>query len=220
MDKQVETQERSIIFADLSGFTAMTETHGDFDAAMIAQKFKALAEASLENKAHIVKTIGDAVMIIATNPISAAQIALRLVEAVNSEPHFPLVRIGMHHGNVVKSELDYFGSAVNLAARVADYARAGQVLCTSVSADAIRGGPGLELHDAGLGHFKNISEPVSLFELYSATGAISANIDPVCRMQVTDLNAASRIVHDGVPYYFCSEQCVKLFLEQPEKYGL
>lgn len=196
----------------------MTETHGDIDAVMIAQKFKALAEASLEKNAHIVKTIGDAVMIIAPDPISAAQTVLRIVEAVHSEPHFPLVRIGMHHGNVVKSEGDYFGSAVNLAARVADYARAGQILCTSASADAIRSGPGLELHDAGIGHFKNISEPVSLFELYLATGPISANIDPVCRMQVTDLNAASRIVRDGVPYYFCSEQCVKLFLEQPENY--
>ena len=214
----METQEHTVIFADLSGFTAMTETHGDIDAVTIAKKFKDLAEKSLDGNAHIVKTIGDAVMIVAEDAASAAQIVLKLAEAVHAEPHFPLVRIGMHHGSVVLSEGDYFGSAVNLAARVADYARAGQILCTSICADNIQDELDLELRDVGPGHFKNVSDPVSLYELCLATGPISVNIDPVCCMQVTDVNASSCIYHEGLPYYFCSDLCVKQFLEQPDKY--
>jgi len=210
--------ERSVIFADLSGFTAMTETHGDVDAVAIALRFKALAEAALTDASHIVKTIGDAVMIVAPDPVAAAQIVMRLAQSVRSEPHFPIVRIGMNHGQVVESNNDYFGAAVNLAARVAGYARAGQVLCTSHVADVLRAELGLELTDIGLAHLKNIASPVPLFELCLAAGPLEANIDPVCRMQVTDVNAASRVVHDGVPYYFCSSQCVTTFLDSPEKY--
>ncbi len=210
--------ERSVIFADLSGFTAMTETHGDVDAVAIAFRFKALAEAALVHSAHIVKTIGDAVMIVAPDPVAAAQVVMRLAQSVHSEPYFPIVRIGMHHGPVIESNGDYFGAAVNLAARVARHARAGQVLCTSNVADILRTELGLELLDAGLAHLKNISVPVQLFELCLAAGQREANIDPVCRMQVTDVNAASRIVHDAVPYYFCSAQCVEIFLNSPEKY--
>ncbi len=210
--------ERSVIFADLSGFTAMTETHGDVDAVAIAFRFKALSEAALVQGAHIVKMIGDAVMIVAPDPVAAAQVVMRLARSVHSEPHFPIVRIGMHHGPVVESGGDYFGAAVNLAARVAGHARGGQVLCTNNVADILRTELGLELADAGLAHLKNIAAPVQLFELCLAAGQREANIDPVCRMQVTDVNAASRIVHDAVPYYFCSAQCVKIFLDSPEKY--
>ena len=212
--------ERSVIFADLSGFTAMTETHGDVDAVAIAFKFKALAEAALVRGAHIVKTIGDAVMIVAPEPMTAAQVVIRLAQSVHCEAHFPVVRIGMHHGPVVESDRDYFGAAVNLAARVTGHARGGQVLCTRSVADILRSDSGLELADAGLAQLKNIAAPVQLFELCLAGDQEKTNIDPVCRMQVTDVNAASRIVHDGVPYYFCSAQCVKIFLGSPENYAV
>lgn len=57
----MDEQQAIILFADLSGFTALTETHGDFDAAQIAERFYALAQAALSGDARPVKTIGDAV---------------------------------------------------------------------------------------------------------------------------------------------------------------
>lgn len=210
--------ERSIIFGDLSGFTALTEAHGDVDAVAIARRFKFLAEGALADDARVVKTMGDAVMITATDPVAAVQIAARLASSVHAEADFPMVRIGMHHGQVVLTDNDCFGATVNLAARVADHARAGQVLCTGAFAHTVTHLPNLTLRDAGVAHFKNIASDVRIFELWFSDSPIDAIVDPVCRMRVIDLNAASRIFFQGSPYYFCSTQCVKLFLEHPAQH--
>ena len=67
----MDTTQLTILFADLSGFTALTETHGDGDAADVVARLYELAQASLNDDARLVKTIGDAVMIVSTGPGSA-----------------------------------------------------------------------------------------------------------------------------------------------------
>ncbi|MBI1800976.1 MAG: hypothetical protein HYR71_05035 [Chloroflexi bacterium] len=66
-----DTVQTAELFADLSGFTALTETHGDDDAADIVAQLYLLAQASLVGEARLVKTIGDAVMIVAGQPADA-----------------------------------------------------------------------------------------------------------------------------------------------------
>src|SRR2546425_308637 len=99
---------RAVLFADLAGFTALTEAHGDVDAAEVATRFSALASAALTGNTRIVKTIGDAVMIVANEARDAAETALSLLRAVDAEPLFPTVRIGLHVGPVVERASDVF----------------------------------------------------------------------------------------------------------------
>ncbi len=210
--------DRSIIFADLSGFSALTEAHGDVDAVGIASRFKSLAEKAAADQARVVKTMGDAVMIAAAHPLDGARVAVDLADSVNCETNFPMVRIGLHHGPVVESDNDCFGATVNLAARVAGHARAGQILCTSSIADLVKNQSHLDLRDAGIVLFKNIALPVALFELCITDARSDVIIDPVCRMRLADVNVTSRIFYEGTPYYFCSTQCVGVFLESPGRY--
>lgn len=210
----------SIVFADLSGFSALTEAHGDIDAVGIARRFKDLALTAAADQARVVKTMGDAVMITSSDPVSAARVTAELAHLVAAEPDFPMVRIGLHHGPVVESENDCFGATVNLAARVAGHARAGQILCTSEVADLIKNQVQLDVIEAGVVRFKNITSPVMLFELVVRDEPSESIIDPVCRMRIVDPGTASRVFHDGAPYYFCSIQCIRKFLQNPSQYGV
>lgn len=223
-------KDRTFLFADLSGYTAMTESHGDDDAAAIAIRFAEVATAALVGDASIVKTIGDAVMVTSTAPREAVQTAVALAQATAAEPLFPLVRMGLHHGPCVQRGADYFGATVNLAARVAAHARAGQILVTGSVATALAGASFVTLRDAGLGHFKNVSAPIPLFEISAQAPeaqpgrddtidpAIQPVVDPVCRMRVDPALAPVRVIHAGEPYCFCSEACAKTFLDAPAKH--
>ena len=211
--------ERSFLFADLAGFTAMTESHGAAAAASTAIRFAELTTSVLADGASIVKTIGDAVMVLAPTPAAAVQTAVALSKASAIEPRFPLVRMGIHHGPCVERSGDYFGATVNLAARVAAHARAGQILATTTVATALDRVSGVDVREAGLGHFKNVAAPIPLFEIVIVQGKRELEtIDPVCRMRIDPATAVARIIHGGAPYYFCSESCAKTFLDAPSKH--
>lgn len=219
MNTDLNTAEVTILFADLEGFTAFTEAHGDQDAADCAERFYELAGAGLVGDARIVKTIGDAVMIVASLPTAAASTALNLASIVNAEPQFPTIRAGLHTGLAVERGGDYFGAAVNLAARVTTYARSGQILCTEAVADAIHDMPDIELHAEGLAHLKNIAQPVALFALERTEGLTSARqMDPVCRMRLDPARAPARLPYRDTLYVFCSFSCAQKFAQSPETY--
>jgi integrase len=79
---------------------------------------------------ELVQRVGDEVLIAAQEVAQAVQMALELRDALEQEPLFPTIRAGLHVGTVVEDGEHYVGSALNLTARVAAYARGGQVLCT------------------------------------------------------------------------------------------
>lgn len=89
----MEKTPLTFLFADLAGFTALTETHGDEDAADVVARFYDLTRASLIGESRLMKTIGDAVMIVADQPQAAVLTALRLVAAV---------RAGLHSGSAAE----------------------------------------------------------------------------------------------------------------------
>jgi len=207
----------TILFADLSGFTALTEMHGDQDAAEVAARFYDLAQAALTGDARLVKTIGDAVMIAADQSASAVSTALQLVAAVQVEPGFPSVRAGLHLGPCVERSGDYFGATVNLAARVTAYARSGQILCTEAVADVIRDLSTVTLRPAGAQHFKNVTQLITLFEIQDPhRPTASEDFDPVCRMQLDPEHAPARLPFGERMFYFCSFNCAQKFARDPE----
>lgn len=217
MSQHNATLQRSFLFADLAGYTAMTEQHGDEDAAATALRFAAMAADALVHGARIVKTIGDAVMIVADAPDVIVATAVALARTVHNEHPFPLARLGIHHGPCVERAGDYFGATVNLAARVCSHARAGQIIATQPVADAVRAMVGIRVDAMGEARFKNVSAPIAVFELAIVADGYEAEVtDPVCRMCVDPTRAAARLVHDGVTLFFCSERCAKTFLASPE----
>jgi class 3 adenylate cyclase/YHS domain-containing protein len=209
----------AFLFADLAGFTALTEAHGDLDAANVALRFAEMARATLGSEATVVKTIGDAVMVVSPDAGCAVRCAIGIRGALRREPSFLAVRIGIHCGSAVERGGDYFGAAVNLAARVAAHAEAAQILCTDAIAKEAAGVEGVEFRDAGAVHLKNIVEPVVLYEvIISSDSASRTAIDPVCRMTIDQSKPIFTASAGGVEYQFCSRKCADAFIANPDAY--
>ena len=224
--------EHTFLFADLSGFTALTEVHGDEEAADLAAGFFEEIRGLLPGvRGEEVKTIGDAMMIRCDSASDAIGLALRIVQDVGSRPGFPSVRVGLHTGPAVQRNGDWFGGAVNLAARISGQAAGGEVLLgwtTAAAAGAPHGGTisGVPMHVAVILHprgrraLHNVAEPVELFE---ASCDVSRSreglpIDPVCRMAVAPEHAAGSLAYRGVEYRFCSLDCAHKFAAAPERF--
>ena len=129
------TVSSTFVFADIAGFTALTEAHGDEEAAALVAEFCAAVSAELPASGGTqVKTIGDALMLTIPDPGAAVVLGLRIVNELMLGHGAPAVRVGLHHGTAVERDGDYFGAAVNLAARVSAEANGGEVLLTGHTA--------------------------------------------------------------------------------------
>ncbi len=214
-----EAQEKdlALLIADLSGYTAFTETHGALYASEIVLRFQRLARESLEPGVAIINSIGDDVFCAGADTLAVVRTALRLRDEVERLADFPNIRTGVHCGRIVERERQYFGAPINLTARVAGYAAGGQVLCTEPIARAVHGRAEFETRAIGERRFRNVSRFVAVFELMrvSATVRTSA-IDPVCRMQVETARAVATIAHAGTVYHFCSLKCAGAFANAPD----
>ena len=113
-------------FADIAGFTALTEAHGDEAAFALVSDFTNAVRAELDSvQGEHVKTIGDALMLRIPDPGNGIVLGLRIANDLMVDHGAPSVRVGLHHGQAVENEGDYFGAAVNLAARVSALATGG-----------------------------------------------------------------------------------------------
>ena len=206
------------MFADLAGYTALTEAHGDETAADAAVDFCEAVRALLpEHQAEEVKPIGDALLLRVPDAAHAAGLAERVICDYGARHRALGVRVGMHTGTAVRRGDDWFGSAVNIASRVADVADAGEVLCTEATREAL--GPAVPLRERGQAVFKNLVRPLQLYELLltKASGE-RLPIDPVCRMAVDPARAVERRATPHGEYYFCSNDCARAFDEHPQSY--
>lgn len=169
---------------------------------------------SLGEHDELVKSIGDAVMLASPMPGDAVAVALGLLARCRQEDGFPLPRAGAHHGRAIARNHDYFGSAVNLAARGAGKAGGGQFLATGAVAEAARR-RGDDVTAIGTHGLRNVSEPTELFEIGCGADASTAVVDPVCRMRLDRENAFGWLRHDGHEYWFCSLECLRVFATDP-----
>lgn len=158
-----EYGEATIGFIDLAGFTALTETHGDVEAADLVERFVGLAEDALGSGDRLVKSIGDAVMLLSADPAAGVALIAGIVDRCYESELFPSPRQGVHHGSVVLRRGDVFGTTVNIAARVADRARADQVLATAEVARAAAAA-GFAVTSLGSAALRNISDPIEVFD--------------------------------------------------------
>ena len=212
--------ELALLIADLSGYTAFTETHGALYASEIVLRFQRLAAASLEAGVRIVNSIGDDVFCAGADTLAVVRTAMRLRDEVERQPEFPNIRTGVHCGRIVERERQLFGGPINLTARVAAHAVGGQILCTEPIANAVHGVAEFEVRAIGERRFRNVARSVAVFELARAhTEERTSVIDPVCRMQVEIARAVAAITHAGTTYHFCSLKCAGDFAKTPALYA-
>ncbi len=213
-----EAHTQTFMFADLAGFTALTEAHGDEQAAELARGYaESVRELLPTYGGEQIKAIGDAVMLRVPDAGSAVRLALSLLADLGSRPGFPEIRIGMHTGSAVERDGDWFGSAVNLAARIAAAAGGDEVLLSETTREAAGPLEGVDLMARGHHSFKNITAPVTLYAVVGESRGV-LNIDPVCRMAVEPHRASGHLVHEGRKYCFCSLECAAAFATDPETY--
>jgi class 3 adenylate cyclase len=118
----------AVLFADLSGFRALTQEQGDEAAADAATRFAALVRCSLSSGSRVVKTLGDGVLVVTPDAESARRTAFRIRREVAWDELLPPVHAGICEGSVVWRDGDVFGAAVNEAARLADAAGPWEIL--------------------------------------------------------------------------------------------
>jgi adenylate cyclase len=120
--------EMAVGFADIVGFTAASSRLSALEVSQMAETLLKCAEVALPTYgARIVKSIGDAVMFTAPDLVSACAAAASLLEAAEAAG-LPPLRVGVAFGPMLRAYADYFGRTVNIASRLSDTARAGEIL--------------------------------------------------------------------------------------------
>jgi adenylate cyclase len=151
----------AIAFADLAGYARLTVERGDEVALGAVERFVDAVEHSLPVDARVTKTLGDEVMVVGPDPVALAEWAVELqgADAVDESS----VRIGIHYGEALYRDGDYYGRDVNQAARVVARAGGGEVLVTRSVVDMASALDGLAFDRIGEVRLKGFSEPTELF---------------------------------------------------------
>jgi class 3 adenylate cyclase len=200
----------AILMADLSGYTAMTETHGAMSAADLIDKYMRIAEDCLVGDSRLHQRTGDEIMFVSDSPDALLATAISLAAHTANEEHFLQVHGGLHYGKVLERGDNYFGTAINLAARIAAKAAAGTIYCSDEFVNAVTDRSVVRFISKGHHQFKNINGEKEVFEL--STEKIRHNfIDPVCRMLIVDPQNAIHHPHED-KLYFCSSGCLDIHL--------
>jgi adenylate cyclase len=148
----------AVAFADLAGYTRLTEEEGELTAVDAVERFVEAVEVTLPEEARVIKTIGDEVMIVGSDAGTLTDWSVGF-QSMQSER--PLPRIGIHYGYAIYRDGDYFGRDVNIAARVAARAAGGEVLVTKPVVD--HAGSHLEFERIAEVRLKGFTEPTEIF---------------------------------------------------------
>ena len=211
--------DNTFLSADIAGYTALTEAHGDEDAAELARDFCRAVSSLVAERGEVVKTIGDAVMVRYPAPDEAVRLGLRIAREVMAGHGFPTVRVGMHHGRAIERDGDWFGATVNVAARVAAVAAGGEVLLTKDVLEAAGELERVRFESRGERSLRNVAAPVALFAAVDAEApATEHHLDPVCHMVVVEGREAGRVTYEDAEYRFCSLECIRRFADDPDCY--
>jgi adenylate cyclase len=153
----------TVAFADLVGFTRLGEEVPAEELGQLANRLADLARDVAAPPVRFVKTIGDAVMFVCTDPVPLLDAVLKLVEITDGDNDFPRLRAGIASGSAVSRAGDWFGSPVNTASRVTAAARPGTVLAAESARDEIGDTTGFSWSFAGPRRLKGIKGEVKLF---------------------------------------------------------
>jgi adenylate cyclase len=158
----------AIVFADLAGYARLTVERGDEAALAAVERFVEAVEQTLPADARVIKTLGDEVMVVGPDAAGLTAWAVGLRSAI--APEDPPPRIGIHYGEALYRDGDYYGREINQAARVVARAAGGEVLATRPVVDVAAGVDGVRFERIGEVGLKGFSEPTELFTASSKEG--------------------------------------------------
>ena len=153
----------TIAFADLVGFTKLGEAVPPEDLERLSHRLADLARDVAAPPVRYVKSIGDEVMLVSSNPAAMLAAVLDLLDATEVDEDFPRLRVGLATGMAVSRAGDWFGSPVNLASRVTGASRPGAILVSESTHEAIGEIDTVAWSFAGARRLKNIKDEVKLF---------------------------------------------------------
>ncbi len=164
-----EEDEQTIVFLDVSNYTRLSEERGDgesaLQAALLTDVVSALAR---KHGGRLVKSLGDGAMVYVPYPDPGLELALDAVASAEEHGLWEL-HAGVNTGPMVRRDGDFFGSAVNVASRVADVASAGEVVVTD-SVVAHVDDAAFVFEPLGESTLKNVGEPVALYRAERRSG--------------------------------------------------
>jgi len=209
------------LFADIAGFTALTEAHGDEHAVRLVEEFASAVQVELPRlDGEYVKAVGDALMLRVPDPGDAVRLGLWITRNSMGGHEAPSVRVGCNYGSAVERSGDYFGATINVAARVSALAGGGEVLVTGPMAALAPDLEGVLYESRGRQVLRNVAEPIEIFAAVRVDEtADRLAIDPVCQMAVDPERAVGRLLVDEKAHYFCSLTCAAAFAQHPERYA-
>ena len=150
-------------FLDLTGYTRLTEEHGDAEAAALAGRLADIVQrGSRSHGGEAVKWVGDGVMFRFRDPSAAVASSLEMVEEIPAAG-LPPAHVGVAAGPVIRQGGDYYGRTVNLASRISDRAASGQVLVSEPVVE-LASVPGVTFVGIGAIELQGLKAPVDLFE--------------------------------------------------------
>ncbi len=182
----------AIVFFDLTGYTRLTEERGDAAAADFALRLAELVqEVASRYNGRPVKLLGDGVMLHFAAPPDAVMCAFELVDRT-LEAGLPPAHVGVNAGPVIVRDGDYFGRTVNIASRVADYARSHEILVTP-EVRAATGSEAIDFEAIGPVDLHGVREKMTLF-LASRAGLEKPN-----GTEQTTAIRAKKVAGEGSP---------------------
>ncbi|CAN5675785.1 hypothetical protein BH20ACT2_BH20ACT2_19450 [soil metagenome] len=144
-------------FADLAGFTAISQQLGMEELTVLINRFEASSRDLVAGcGGRVVKSIGDEIMFVADDPADAADIALTLVELHDGDDVLPPLKVGLDTGEALVLDGDYFGPVVNRASRITELARAGTALASPELRATLEGVDRFRWSDVGRKRIKDI----------------------------------------------------------------
>jgi adenylate cyclase len=153
----------AMTFLDLTGYTRLTEEHGDAEAAALADRLADIVQrGSRSHGGEAVKWVGDGVMFRFRDPSAAVASSLEMVEEIPAAG-LPPAHVGVAAGPVIRQGGDYYGRTVNLASRISDRAASGQVLVSEPVVE-LASVPGVTFVGIGAIELQGLKAPVDLFE--------------------------------------------------------
>ena len=183
-----DPDHRVVGFADLVGFTALSQQIGAHELAQVVAKFETIAYETVSRcGGRVVKMIGDEVMFAVQDEAAAAEIALQLSETYREDDELSDVRVGLAAGPVLQREADLFGPVVNLASRIVNIAFPGTVVCSVDLRDALADNDEVVFKPIGSRNLKDIGK-VPLFVVRRA----DAEVRPKSSRQEAEARRAAR----------------------------
>jgi adenylate cyclase len=161
------SQPVTVGFVDIVGFTKLGEDVGPDDVGAVVRRFERAVANAVEPPVRLVKTIGDAAMLVAPEPAPLVEAVLCLVE--RSQEEAPLLRGGVALGEGLQRAGDWYGRPVNLASRITEFARRGSVLTSKTVREAV--GDGYSWSAAGSRRFKGVKGNVEVFRVRRPDGS-------------------------------------------------